>query len=122
MKNLKEKNCVLSGSSLRELDCFIDEQGLLRVGGRLLNSDLSFNERHPVILLKSSHVSRLVIAYFHKKIARNGKSMTINETRANCYWIINMNSLLGQHILKWVTCRKIRRSPQVQQLADLPAD
>ena len=122
LKNLKEKNCVPSGSPLRKLDCFIDEQGLLRVGGRLTNSDLSFNERHPVILPKSSHVSRLVIAYFHEKIAHQGKGMTINEIRANGYWIINMNSLVGQHISKCVTCRKIRSSPQVQKMADLPAD
>ena len=67
-------------------------------------------------------MSRLVIAYFHEKIAHQGKGMTINEIRANGYWIINMNSLVGQHILKCVTCRKIRSSPQVKKMADLPPD
>ena len=113
---MKENNCVPSGSPLRKLDCFIDEQGLLRVEGRLTNSDLSFNKSHPLPLFKSSHVSRLVIAHFHKKIAHQGKGMTINEIRANGYLIITMNSSTFQSVLL------VEREEALPKIADLPAD
>ena len=45
------------GSQLYRLNPFLDEQGLIRVGGKLSKSDLSINLKHPVILPKRDIVT-----------------------------------------------------------------
>lgn len=42
---------------LVSLNQFIDEMGLLRVGGRLQNSDRTFDEKHPCVLPKTRQVN-----------------------------------------------------------------
>ena len=44
-------------STLYRLDPFLDKSGVLRVGGRLKNADLTTAERHPTILPKKGHVT-----------------------------------------------------------------
>ena len=48
-------------SSIHRLDPFLDEYGILRVGGRIEWTDLSYEMKHPVILPKRSHVTELII-------------------------------------------------------------
>ena len=44
------------------------------------------------------------------------------EIRSSGFWIVNSSSLVGQHISKCVTCRKLRAVPQQQMMAELPTD
>lgn len=56
----REKQNLKKTSSLFRLDPFIDEDDLLRVGGRLSKSDkLTEDLKHPVILPKESHITYL---------------------------------------------------------------
>ena len=69
------------GSALSKLNCYIDCNGVLRVGGRLEFADICQREKHPYVLPKSSHVSQLVIAFCHESVHHQGKGMTVNEVR-----------------------------------------
>ena len=42
------------GGKLQRLNPFLDNEAILRVGGRLNNSQMLFHQRHPIILPKSS--------------------------------------------------------------------
>lgn len=108
--------------SLRKLDPFIDSQGILRVGGRLRNASLPFEVKFPVILPRRSHVTTLVIRYFHESVKHQGRGMTLNEIRANGYWIIGGTSAAGSYIWSCIVCRKIRSAVVEQKMADLPED
>ncbi|XP_011858427.1 PREDICTED: uncharacterized protein LOC105555984 [Vollenhovia emeryi] len=57
---LNAHNAVSRTSSLRSLNPFIGKDQLIRLGGRLANSALRYNERHPVILPRH-HISELLI-------------------------------------------------------------
>ncbi|KRX59700.1 hypothetical protein T09_13024 [Trichinella sp. T9] len=46
---------------LNTLSSFLDEDGLFRVGGRLRQSDLNYNTKYLIILLKKHHVVNLII-------------------------------------------------------------
>ncbi|XP_028404047.1 uncharacterized protein LOC114526670, partial [Dendronephthya gigantea] len=117
-ENLKIKKT----SSLFRLDPYIDEHGLLRVGGRLSKStELSDDAKHPVILPKKSHVTTLVIRHCHEKVAHAGRGITLNELRSK-YWVINANSRVRHYISKCVGCRRLRAAVSQQKMADLPAD
>ena len=109
-------------SSLYKLDPFLDSQGILRVGGRLRNASLPFEVKFPVILPRRSHVTTLIIRYFHEKIKHQGRGMTLNEIRANGYWIVGGTSAVGSYIWSCVVCRKMRSAVVEQKMADLPED
>ena len=71
---------VCSGK-LSSLNPFLDEQGVLRVGGRLSRSKLDFCERCPVILPSDSFVTRLIIQMCHSRVAHQGRGLTLNSLR-----------------------------------------
>ncbi|GFX88959.1 hypothetical protein TNCV_2852591 [Trichonephila clavipes] len=58
IQSIKKQISLPPKSPLRSLHPFIDEHGLVRVGGRLQNSQLRFNSKHPIIL-PSQHSSNL---------------------------------------------------------------
>ena len=53
----------LSKLTLYQLNPYVDDAGILRVGGRLCQTNLSFNEKHPVLLPKGYHVPMLILHY-----------------------------------------------------------
>ncbi|GFS48626.1 integrase catalytic domain-containing protein [Trichonephila clavipes] len=67
IKSLQSKGVVSPNSKLRNLNPFIDSDGLLRVGGRLSNSDLPYVNKHPAILPGNHNLAVQIIALFHMK-------------------------------------------------------
>ena len=65
---VKSAKVVRKSSSISHLNSFIDSSGLLRVGGQLSDSYLSFEEKYPVILTRKSHVTGLIMRHFHPRI------------------------------------------------------
>jgi hypothetical protein len=65
--DLTEKGSLSRKSSLLSLNPFLDGNQLLRVGGRLDNADLMFDQQHPLILPKGHHITTLIIVDTHKK-------------------------------------------------------
>ena len=53
----KRNRIVMLSSNLHKLDPFVDEEGLLRVGGRLKSSTSPYEAKHPLIVPKNSHVT-----------------------------------------------------------------
>ena len=52
---LIQRSGSLKKSCLYRLDPFIDNDGIIRVGGRLRQADQLYEEKHPTILPKNSH-------------------------------------------------------------------
>ena len=109
-------------SPLYKLDPFIDEEGVLRVGGRIKHSSLPYNVRHPVILPRKGHVTGMILCHHHQTIQHQGRGVTQGEVRSAGYWIIGGSSAVLSHISKCLTCRQLRSMPQEQKMADLPKD
>ena len=120
IKAVNAGNRVPGTSSIHQLDPFLDKDGVLRVSGRLVKSNLSHELKHPVLVPKYCNISQLIIRYYHEKTAHSGRGMTINEIRNAGYWIINCNSAVKSLIAKCVICRHLRRSICQQKMADLP--
>lgn len=49
-------------SSLRNLNSFLDDKGLLRIRGRLENAEISFDSKHSVMISKG-HLTKLFIRF-----------------------------------------------------------
>ncbi len=111
-----------SHNPLYSLDAFLGEDGVLRAGGRLSNSSLPNPVKHPAIIPKDHHITKMLIAHYHERIKHQGKGLTINEIRANGYWIPGINRVVASYIHQCVTCRRHRKPTEEQRMADLPPE
>lgn len=118
----KVKKESLKKSGLYDLDPFKDENGILRVGGRLRRSSLPLAEKHPVILPKAHHISKLLIRHYHQEVHHQGRSITHGAVRQAGYWVISGHSAVNSVLEKCVTCKKARGRPLEQKMSDLPED
>lgn len=107
--------------ALRSLTPFIDpHSGLLKAGGRLKNSSLPISSRHPVLLPKRSHFTKLVCTYFHEKSLHAGPRVTqsiINQE----FWISGLRSFLRWLIHNCPPCIRYTAKLTAPLMADLPA-
>lgn len=109
-------------SKLFRLDAFLDKDGILKVGGRLKNASLPASQKHPMIIPKDHHITRMIIAHHHEQVKHQGRGITINEIRLNGYWIPGMNRAVASYVHQCVKCRKLRGSVEEQRMADLPSE
>ncbi|XP_051156765.1 uncharacterized protein LOC127278878 [Leptopilina boulardi] len=86
IKDLKLKGSI--NGKLSPLSPFLDSKGILRVGGRLNQSDLNYDRKHPILLIKNHIVTNLIIRDQHLKSLHAGTQATLNAIRSN-YWIID---------------------------------
>ena len=115
-KNMKKTSC------LYRLDPFIDEDGILRVGGRIKKANIPYPTKFPVILPRKNHVTGLIIKHYHEQVKHQGRGITQNEIRASGFWIMGGASVVRDQISTCVTCRKVRGNYLDQKMADLPED
>ncbi|XP_043217008.1 uncharacterized protein LOC122379127 [Amphibalanus amphitrite] len=109
-------------SSLKRLNPFVADDGLLRAGGRLRRSSLPFEVIHPVILPKEGQVTKLIVYNAHEELHHAGRESTLSEIRHRGYWILHGRSVVSKCILGCIQCRRIRGSPCGQKMADLPTE
>ena len=107
---------------LATLDPFKDENGILRVGGRLRNSEQTGEIKFPIIMPKKGLLTRRIVEWFHIKVGHSGRTTTVNEIRSNGFWIIGMNTVVKSVIHSCVRCRSLRGKLGQQKMADLPLE
>jgi len=91
---------------------FIDEKGLMRVGGRLANSRLPNNARHPVLFPRSHRLTQLIIKHEHVRSLHAGLQSTIATVRQN-FWPLSVRSTTRQIIRKCTVC--FRHNPIISE-------
>ena len=116
------KRSLRGKSQLQKLNPFLDKNGILRVGGRIQNSQVSDMVKFPVVLPRKGHVTQLVICHFHHKTKHQGRGITTQAIRSNGFWIIGCSSAVASQIACCVECRRLRSPTQDQKMADLPED
>ena len=111
----KQKKANLKTCSLLyKLDPFLDFNGILCVCGRLRRASLSDEIKFPVILPQDSHVTRLTIQHFHECTSHQGKGMTLNEERANGFWVNSASSVVAKMISSCIRCQRMLGAVQEQ--------
>ncbi|KAF2888623.1 hypothetical protein ILUMI_17550 [Ignelater luminosus] len=81
-------------SSLKSLAPFLDSSGIMRVGGRLIHSDLSYDQKHQIIIPYSHSLTTLIISCEHRRSLHAGAQTTLSFVRQK-YWPIR-----GKQIVK----------------------
>ncbi|GFT99550.1 integrase catalytic domain-containing protein [Trichonephila clavipes] len=87
IQSIKKQISLPPKSPLLSLHPFIDEHGLVRVGGRLQNSQLRFNSKHPIILPSQHSISELLIKEQHITHLHAGPTLLAHVLRQS-HWIV----------------------------------
>lgn len=107
--------------SISSLDPFLDKNGIIRVGGRLRNANMTYSEQFPIILGQKHILTKLIILDYHHKQLHAGSQALLASLRTK-YWIVNGRSAVRSVLCKCMTCFRV--SPQVlsQKMGNLPKD
>jgi len=124
----KEFSCLAAGkniskdSPLRKLNPLVDEDGLLRIGGRLNRSALDTREKMPLVIPARSHTATLLVSHYHEKVKHQGRVFTEASVHTAGFWIIGARKCINSILHKCVICNKLRGRTTEQKMADLPSD
>ena len=105
---------------LRQLAPFLDEQGLLRVGGRLQRAGYSYSQTHPLILPRRHLLTARIVASCHTQNKHVGYGHVLAILRER-FWVLGGTATVRHYLLGCVRCRHARAPPGAQQMAPLPA-
>lgn len=100
------------------LTAFIDKEGVVRVGGRLDEAQLNYEERHPAIL-PSSPLPNLIIDQAYRVTLHGGTQLTLSRVRQTT-WIIGGRAPVKSYVLKCVVCAQQRGAQAQQLMSQLP--
>ena len=109
-----------SEGRFRKLNPFIDEEGILRVGGRLSNAQEDVAFRFPAIIPKGTVCTKRLVEWHHKQVAHRGKHTTVCKIREEGWWIISAGKEVGAVVFKCVRCKWLRGKFLEQMMANLP--
>ncbi|XP_033212219.1 uncharacterized protein LOC117169820 [Belonocnema kinseyi] len=116
LKSLKSKGHL--NGNLNNLAPFIDSDGIMRVGGRIDKSNLSFSQKHPA-LLPHHYFTDVLIREEHIKSMHGGIQTTFNILHQN-FWVTSGRNTVKRVIYKCVTCARINPSIPQYIMGDLP--
>lgn len=120
----KNPNSTISfpkGSKLESLHPYLDEDGMLRVGGRLASAHCSEDNKHPIIIPMESRLSELIINDAHTETDHGAVQQMLQYIRNN-YWISCLRNEARKHVHKCVVCARYNKKFEEQLMAGLPAD
>ncbi|XP_054259587.1 uncharacterized protein LOC128984305 [Macrosteles quadrilineatus] len=112
----KGSQCSLK---LARLSPYIDDSGIVRVGGRLKHSNLTQDAKHPVLLPKSHCAVKLLIMHYHLKHLHAGPQL-LQSILSQEVWILSARSVIRSVIFKCQRCFRLKPVNKPPLMGDLP--
>ena len=122
LKALEDNKCVPDSYQIATLSPFLDPNGVMRVGGRLKNANITFSVKHPALIPKDHPLASLIIDRYHRKIKHQGSHLSHGQIIQAGFFIESGRQLIRAHVKNCVTCKRLRAPTCSQFMADLPAD
>ena len=115
---LQKSRPISAKSKLCALAPFLDESGVVRVGGRLSHSDFDYDTKHPIILPDSTFL-RSLIMFVHQKHKHMGAEWTLFNLRRQ-FWILKGRRTVKSVIKNCTICQRHNNPFLQQKMAPLP--
>ena len=119
---LKKESPISGDHRLASLCPWLDQDGIMRVGGRLQQGDLCVVEKHPILLPSKHTVTNLVLSSCHEDAQHQGRLITSAAIRQSGYHIVNSGRVISSFIKDCFICKRFRGKLQSQQMSQLPSD
>lgn len=118
---LKQKDeQFIAKSQITQLQPYIDNVGMLRVGGRIDKANIDYAKKHPVIIPPKSRLSYLIIQQAHKETMHGSTQLMMAYIRRT-YWIPQLRAECRKIIAKCAKCTRFAQKTVQQLMAELPA-
>ncbi|XP_060861782.1 uncharacterized protein LOC132938783 [Metopolophium dirhodum] len=115
------KNKDIPGrSKLRSLNIGL-RYGMIVVGGRLDNANLSQDQRQPIILPYNHRITQLIFLDYHMKLLHCGPQLLLAEIRQR-YWPLSGRLLARSTVRRCVKCVRSKPTFQIPIMAPLPKE
>lgn len=121
VSDLVQGRAISKRSNLRALTPWLDDNGIMRVGGRLQKAIISFDNKHPVILPNDHHLTKLIVRQMHLDTLHGGPRLMMGMLQKQ-YWIIHGKQLTTKEYQNCVTCRRFRAKTKNQIMGELPKE
>ena len=121
IKSIESRDFVPRSSKIMPLSPLFYYDKILRVGGRLKNSNLSFPTKHPVYLPKSHHLVKLITEFYQKLSLHPDTSVVLSFIRQK-FWISAERNAVRKIPRACITCLKVNTINSSQLTANLPRE
>lgn len=118
-RQIKNSSAV-TPPSLAQMAPFIDDCGIIRVGGRLRFAALNRDAKHPILLPRSSHLTHLLILHYHLSFLHGGPKLILSML-VHKFWILSSRAAVRQCIFNCVSCTRNKAIRPHPVMADLPS-
>lgn len=118
---LTNKLELKSSRILSSLNIFLDENNIIRVGGRLLNSDYTYDKKHPKLLCSKHHLTSLIFKYEHLKLLHAGPQLILSHIREN-WWPLGGRTLARKIVRQCIICCRMRGKVIQPIMGNLPKE
>jgi hypothetical protein len=110
-------------NQLIALNPFMDAEGIIRVGGggRLAQSELQYEQKHPAVLPQYHHVTDLIIREAHINQGHSGVQGTLHAVRQT-FWPVNGRVAVKSVIRKCVLCHRMQTRTLTYPIGQLPVN
>lgn len=115
---LKKGETLNPSSRLKKFTPYLDDNGILRLGGRLRQSKLLTYQKSPAIL-PDLPISLLILRQLHLNLLHGEVQLTFYMVRTQ-YWIIGARNLIKGIIRKCVVCVRNQARVENQIMGELP--
>ncbi|XP_058446764.1 uncharacterized protein LOC131427516 [Malaya genurostris] len=119
LKLLQQNKNVHKKSLLRLLNPFIDERGLIRVGGRLRFADEPYGIKHQIVIPGFHPFTKSLINFYHRKMLHGGITMTLAVVRDE-FWPLTGRRAVRSVIRRCFRCVRSNPRPIQQPTGQLP--
>ena len=109
------------GGNLSKFAPFFDEKGVIRIRGRIKHANLSFEQRHPVLLSTKHDMVMTMLRDLHFEHNHEGVEY-VRSVIQQKFWIIGLRNALRSVKTSCVFCRKLRAQNKTPFMADLPPE
>ena len=118
---LSDGQPVSTSSRLRQLALAIDEDGILRVQGRLTHAtaEMAYSAKHPAILCPKHRYTQLLVHEYHLRSGHHGHERALNELRQQ-YWVTAGRAAVKRAWSECQYCKNQRANPKPPVMGNLP--
>lgn len=116
--NLEESKPL--SKPFRSLNPFIGDDGVLRVGGRLVHSGLSYDQKFPALLPQKNRLTELIIEQIHKDNFHPGLQ-TLQFLISQRFWILSARRAIRRSLSQCLKCYRLNPTPVQPFMGNLPS-
>lgn len=117
-KSLTKNKSISNKSKILSLNPFIHDE-LIRVGGRLQNSDIPFNCKHQIILPNNHVLTKRILQHEHERLLHCGVQQLIYSIRQK-FWPISARNTCKYVVNRCIPCFKAKPKNLTYLMGDLP--